>query len=128
MVRWNTPTGEKQMQLLSIISEMEEQLGLPISHVQAASVEKPSTVAPALLGRATQPTPMASLPMRRSHVARPQAHHHELPRNRALDGQQESLDRNPGPRQDGQNPAGEWHGALEHAHGREADGTAVDYQ
>ena len=58
MVRWNTPTGEKQMPLLSIISEMEEQLGLPISHVQADSAEKPSTAAPAVLARTTQPTPM----------------------------------------------------------------------
>ncbi|MCZ6651514.1 MAG: chromosomal replication initiator protein DnaA [Planctomycetota bacterium] len=58
MVRWNTPTGEKQMSLLSIISEMEEQLGLPISHVQADSAEQPSTTAPAVLARTTQPTPM----------------------------------------------------------------------
>ena len=57
-VRWNTPTGEKQMSLLSIISEMEEQLGLPISTHQTAPVEQPTTAAPVVLTRTSPPTPM----------------------------------------------------------------------
>ena len=46
------------MPLAPIISEMEEQLGLPISTHQTAPVEQPSTAAPVVLARTTQPTPM----------------------------------------------------------------------